>query len=374
MSLRLSTSTAKVWSNTKGFSLVEVLLSGALFALLVTALMGAYLYGQESTSLAGRRVRAVFLAEEGLEATRNIANNVFGNLSDGSYGLVISGNQWTFSGSTDITDIFTRQVTISTVDADRKQIDSQVTWQQNPQRTGEVVLTTYLSNWQSLVAPVTNCPEYCQSLAYTDGTCRKNPVQCNNNGETNETGGDQYCTVNPNDTCCCSSAVVDTTPPAAITNLDLSGATSNSINLAWTAPGDDDNTDTATTYDIRYSTLPITEANWSTATQVSGEPSPSIAGSAESMTVSSLSPSTTYYFAMKTSDEVPNISSISNVPNFDTLAVTINSCLEYCQSLAYTDATCRKKPGDCNKNGEIYESGGDQYCTVTPNDTCCCLP
>ena len=375
MKLGLSTSIAKAWSNTRGFSLVEVLLASSLFALLVTVLVGAYLYGQESTSLAGRRVQASFLANEGLEATRNIRDNSFGNLSDGVYGLVISGNQWIFSGSSDITDIFTRQITISTVDADRKQIDAQVTWQQNPQRTGTVSLVTYLTNWQDEMVQA-NCDTYCQDLGlgYTAGICRINPQQCNNNGETYESGGDQYCTVGNKDTCCCDSgAAPDTIPPAAITNLALSGATSNSIDLTWTAPGDDDNTGTATTYDIRYSTSLITEANWATATQVSGEPSPAIAGSAEAMTVSGLSPSTTYYFAIKTSDEVPNTSSISNVPSLATLAGVTN-CAQYCQSITYTDGTCRKKQQDCASNGETYESGGDQYCTVQPNDTCCCLP
>ena len=36
------------------------------------------------------------------------------------------------------------------------------------------------------------------------------------------------------------------------------------------------------------------------------------------MTVSGLSGDTTYYFAMKTSDEVPNVSAISNVPSAKT--------------------------------------------------------
>lgn len=111
----------------------------------------------------------------------------------------------------------------------------------------------------------------------------------------------------------------DTTPPAVITNLVLSGATSNSINLVWTAPGDDGNTGTASSYDVRYSTSAITEANWSSATQAIGEPTPSAAGANESMTVSGLVSDTTYYFAIKTSDEVPNTSAISNVPSLATL-------------------------------------------------------
>ncbi|MBU1046500.1 fibronectin type III domain-containing protein [Patescibacteria group bacterium] len=118
-----------------------------------------------------------------------------------------------------------------------------------------------------------------------------------------------------------TTALADTTPPSAVSNLATSGATTSSINLTWTAPGDDGTSGTATNYDIRYSTATITEGNWASATQATGEPTPSVAGTSESMTVSGLSPSTLYYFAMKTSDEVPNTSTISNVPNLSTTAL-----------------------------------------------------
>ena len=112
--------------------------------------------------------------------------------------------------------------------------------------------------------------------------------------------------------------VADTTPPDAVSDLTLSGATDTSINLGWTAPGDDGSTGTATTYDVRYSTALITDGNWSGATQATEEPTPSVAGSSESMTVSGLSTDTLYYFAIKTSDEIPNVSTLSNVPSLST--------------------------------------------------------
>lgn len=131
----------------KGFSLVEVILASAVFVLLVTALVGAYLYGEESTALAGNRARAVLLAEEGLEAARNIRDAQYSNLANGTYGLAISGNQWVFLGAQDVTGIFTRQINISQVTATRKDVTVSVTWQQNPQRTGSVVLTTRITKW-----------------------------------------------------------------------------------------------------------------------------------------------------------------------------------------------------------------------------------
>ena len=113
--------------------------------------------------------------------------------------------------------------------------------------------------------------------------------------------------------------VLDTQPPDAVTDLTTGSVSSSSVQLTWTAPGDDGATGTASTYDVRYSTSTITEGNWAAATQASGEPSPKVAGSGESFTVTGLSQGTTYHFAIKTSDEVPNQSAISNVPSVATI-------------------------------------------------------
>lgn len=149
MKLKILQSIIRAWLTTKhsGFSLVEIVLSLAILALLTTALFGNFIYSQESAAVAGARSRATFLAEEGLEAVRNIRDAGYANLVDGNYGLASSSNQWVFSGSQDITGNYTRQIQITTPSANRKQIISQVTWQQTPQRTGTISLTTYLTNW-----------------------------------------------------------------------------------------------------------------------------------------------------------------------------------------------------------------------------------
>ncbi len=111
---------------------------------------------------------------------------------------------------------------------------------------------------------------------------------------------------------------VDTIPPSAITDLAASNPTGSSIELAWTAPGDDGSSGTASAYDIRYSTSLIDEGSFASANEVAEEPIPSMAGTAQSMTVTGLSQNTTYYFAIKSSDEAPNTSPISNVPDLTT--------------------------------------------------------
>ncbi|MFH1451449.1 MAG: fibronectin type III domain-containing protein [bacterium] len=167
----------------------------------------------------------------------------------------------------------------------------------------------------------------------------------------------------------------DTISPAQITDLSLSNPLINSIDLSWTAPGDDGGSGTAFMYDVRYSIAPITDINWDIASQAIGEPLPSLAGSSETMTVSGLNPGTTYHFAIKAFDEENNESSFSSVPSLATLPSVPQTCLQYCQSLAYSNGTCRSNSSRCNQFSEIYESVGDQFCTGGPSaDTCCCAP
>ncbi|HKU18842.1 MAG TPA: hypothetical protein VJP80_06240 [Candidatus Saccharimonadales bacterium] len=297
----------KAWLTTKlarqaGFSVVEVLLAVTIFGFLVTALTGAVVYGRASSDNADDRTQATMLAEEGIEATRNIAAASFANLVDssagtvgdttieastdsnangtsavkvttgasggvvtsisiylktldgtnnnvqaaiyadssgtpgaqlgassvqtgvanswntfpmsgvtvaastsywlalsengntqfadngaggtsyyhlstgypapspfaqnsgpttdlssfymtlsGSYGLAKSGGQWIFSGSSDTTGIFTRQITVATASTNRKTITSTVTWPQAGGTTGSVSITTRLVNWQAAI-------------------------------------------------------------------------------------------------------------------------------------------------------------------------------------------------------------------------------
>lgn len=107
----------------------------------------------------------------------------------------------------------------------------------------------------------------------------------------------------------------DGVAPSAVDDLLMTSIQSNSLNLVWGAPGDDGNTGTATSYDIRYVVgNTFTEAEWAAATQVTGEPVPEPSGTIQTMTVTGLTPSTTYTFAMKAIDEGGLISPIST-PN-----------------------------------------------------------
>lgn len=86
-----------------------------------------------------------------------------------------------------------------------------------------------------------------------------------------------------------------------------------SATLRWTAPGDDGVIGRAQAYALRYSTAPITAANFNAATPATGLPAPGLPGSTEVHTLTGLAAGTLYYVAIKTADEAGNWSAISNV-------------------------------------------------------------
>ena len=109
--------------------------------------------------------------------------------------------------------------------------------------------------------------------------------------------------------------LMDTFPPIAVVDLVAkSGSQEGSVELSWTAPGDDGQSGTAASYLVRYNTLSIeTQAKWDAATPViDGVPQPKVAGSNENMTVYGLDPGTEYHFAVRAQDEIPNLSGLSN--------------------------------------------------------------
>ncbi len=112
-----------------------------------------------------------------------------------------------------------------------------------------------------------------------------------------------------------NGTTIDTIPPAAVTDLTVRSIGTNSISLMWSAPGDDGTAGRATAYDLRCHTEPITNLSWGEANRIGDVQEPKVAGQFEIFTVTQLACSTTYYFALKTSDEVPNTSELSNCPS-----------------------------------------------------------
>lgn len=120
-----------------------------------------------------------------------------------------------------------------------------------------------------------------------------------------------------------STGTSDVDPPSAVSDLAIAGESQTAFDLEWTSPdGNGDGTGQAALYDIRYSTSTINEGNWSSATQLTGEPTPQAFDNLENWTTGDVfSPSTTYYLALKSQDDAGNWSALSNVASGATDAV-----------------------------------------------------
>ncbi len=109
------------------------------------------------------------------------------------------------------------------------------------------------------------------------------------------------------------TAMTDVIEPDAINDLKISEPSSLSLKLNWHAAGDDGKQGTADKYEIAYSTKTINLQNWNQTAKIKNPPKPKAAGSIQSLTVSGLSPHTTYYFVIRAIDETGNKSALSNI-------------------------------------------------------------
>ena len=114
----------------------------------------------------------------------------------------------------------------------------------------------------------------------------------------------------------------DAIAPAAVADLAVSANGMSLLTLSWTATGDDGNTGTASFYDVRYSTSPISNENWGSATQATGEPAPQSSGSTETFTVYGLDPSSVYHLALRVRDNLGNESGMLNPASGATTAAS----------------------------------------------------
>jgi len=108
--------------------------------------------------------------------------------------------------------------------------------------------------------------------------------------------------------------------PAPITNLSVAWTNDHRVGLTWTASGDDSLIGRATSYELKLSNAPITNANFTAATTISTGLSPQPAGALESFAVSGLTPSTLYYFAVRAVDDAANAGAVVNSLSVTTLA------------------------------------------------------
>ena len=104
----------------------------------------------------------------------------------------------------------------------------------------------------------------------------------------------------------------DYTAPAVVSLSGASGSADKEIDLNWTDVGENWEYGIADSYVLKYSTSPINNSNWDSATTYDTTLwNPSINGTAVTKTVT-MPDYGTYYFAMKVEDDSSNLGEISN--------------------------------------------------------------
>ena len=102
--------------------------------------------------------------------------------------------------------------------------------------------------------------------------------------------------------------------PAAIADLAASGASAFGARLTFSAPtGTVGGAGSASSYEIRYATTPITNNTaWNAATPLANTYVPRLAGLPETLRIAGLSPSTSYHVAVRARDAVDHLGDLSN--------------------------------------------------------------
>jgi len=106
--------------------------------------------------------------------------------------------------------------------------------------------------------------------------------------------------------------------PDRILDLTASGATTTTMDLTWTEPY---SPQPLTSFTMKYSTVPIGTKNWDSVlhTTVTGLPTPVVEGKIHTVTVTGLTTGTYYYFSIKSTNDVPLTSPVSNLETESTL-------------------------------------------------------
>lgn len=138
------------------FSLVEVLLSIALFSLIVTLLIGMLVYIQDSNIASANLEEAAILSEEGIEIAYDIRNQNFQNLTDGNHGTAIVAGVYEFQNDSDSIEDFTRVISVDSTGLDTytKRITSTVIWQNRVGGNRSVQTEVLITDWRRQIANV----------------------------------------------------------------------------------------------------------------------------------------------------------------------------------------------------------------------------
>ena len=139
----------------RGYSVIEVLLSGSILALAVTAIVASLVIAQRNNQASIAQSQALAMAKEGIEALKSIRDRNYNQLINvNNASLSFNNNEWTInsspsSNSDQLTNpLRTRRITIAnSTTPNSKLVTVTITYQINPEgQTSTVTLSETLAN------------------------------------------------------------------------------------------------------------------------------------------------------------------------------------------------------------------------------------
>ena len=132
-----------------GSFLVEAIIAIAVFSVVAGSILVS-LATQFGTAQSSRETAiATSYAEEAIEAARSIRDTDWNALAAGQHGIAWTDGTWSFSGSANEADGFTRTLEVQEIDEHNRQVNVVVSWSPSGQRTRTVELSTILSDWRN---------------------------------------------------------------------------------------------------------------------------------------------------------------------------------------------------------------------------------
>ena len=156
------------WKNNNGFTIVEIIVVIAVIIAAFSAILGFFVFENKVSERGQLRLKAVLLAEEGMEAVHNFrdntawASNGIGTLLTGvDYHPASSSAGWNIISGSEAINGFTRKINFykvyrdansnisasGTEDSDTRKVTVVVGWSDRLGITDES-LVTYITNWR----------------------------------------------------------------------------------------------------------------------------------------------------------------------------------------------------------------------------------
>lgn len=134
----------------KAFSLVEVLFATVLLGATISTILVS-LSGQVShISSSSQDLQAAAIASEGIDAARSIRDADWDALEVGVHGLAYANGVWSFAGSSDVQNGYTRTLQVTEVATNERRVAVNVTWKGVAGQDRSYGYSTMLANWRNL--------------------------------------------------------------------------------------------------------------------------------------------------------------------------------------------------------------------------------